>query len=61
MLGLSHRYKIFIKALITIKSGSFALLSTIYWGVANEATPHYPTVELRMFMEFRDYASSNTA
>ena len=28
---------------------SFAMLSTFSWRCANEATPHYPAVELRVF------------
>ena len=34
-------------------SGSILLLSTVSWGVAKEATAHYPTVELRLFRGLR--------
>ena len=50
VLGLPHLYEVFIKEFIYLQqiSGSFALLSTFSWGGANAATPHYPTVQLRI-------------
>ena len=52
-----HLYTVYITESTSTNLRSFALLSAFSWGGTNEATPHYPTLERRVFgdLGFRVY------